>query len=91
MLPIAQFRQEIVSTIEHSQVLVLSGETGWYALYSREFLYPLNEYLSSVASPHNCLHLYWKISYLRGSIAKSTVLNLVVYLLFLWRNEFPVN
>lgn len=28
-LPIAPFRNEIVQTLETSQVLVLSGETGW--------------------------------------------------------------
>jgi hypothetical protein len=28
-LPIAQYRSEIVSALETSQVLVLSGETGW--------------------------------------------------------------
>ena len=28
-LPIAQYRNEIIQTLETSQVLVLSGETGW--------------------------------------------------------------
>jgi ATP-dependent RNA helicase DHX29 len=28
-LPIAQYRTEIVEALEMSQVLVLSGETGW--------------------------------------------------------------
>jgi ATP-dependent RNA helicase DHX29 len=29
LLPIAQYRAEIVQQLEQSQVLVLSGETGW--------------------------------------------------------------
>lgn len=28
-LPIAQYREQIVEILEHHQVLVLSGETGW--------------------------------------------------------------
>lgn len=28
-LPIAQYRSEIIKMLEHSQVMVLSGETGW--------------------------------------------------------------
>jgi hypothetical protein len=31
-LPIARFRDKIVQTLETSQVLVLSGETGWSVL-----------------------------------------------------------
>jgi HrpA-like RNA helicase len=31
-LPIAPFRHEIVEKLETSQVLVLSGETGWLVL-----------------------------------------------------------
>lgn len=30
-MPISSYRKEITSTLESSQVLVLSGETGWYA------------------------------------------------------------
>lgn len=30
LLPIAQYRDAIISTLEQSQILVLSGETGWY-------------------------------------------------------------
>lgn len=29
-LPISAYRDEIVSTIENHQVVVLCGETGWY-------------------------------------------------------------
>ena len=29
-LPIAQYRTKILDVLERSQVLVLSGETGWY-------------------------------------------------------------
>jgi ATP-dependent RNA helicase DHX29 len=29
-LPIAEYREEIIQILENSQVLVLSGETGWY-------------------------------------------------------------
>ena len=29
-LPIARYRNEILDVLERSQVLVLSGETGWY-------------------------------------------------------------
>lgn len=28
-LPIAQYRDEIISSLAQSQILVLSGETGW--------------------------------------------------------------
>lgn len=28
-LPIAAYRNEIINTLETSQILVLSGETGW--------------------------------------------------------------
>jgi ATP-dependent RNA helicase DHX29 len=28
-LPIAHYRDEIISTLDNSQILVLSGETGW--------------------------------------------------------------
>lgn len=28
-LPIARYRTHIIEILEHSQVLVLSGETGW--------------------------------------------------------------
>jgi len=30
MLPIAHYREEIIEQLERSQVLVLSGETGWW-------------------------------------------------------------
>lgn len=36
MLPIAAYRQSIIEMLEMSQVIVLSGETGWYALRSNE-------------------------------------------------------
>lgn len=29
-LPIAAFREEIVRTVRDNQVMILSGETGWY-------------------------------------------------------------
>jgi HrpA-like RNA helicase len=29
MLPIAAYREKITSSLETSQILVLSGETGW--------------------------------------------------------------
>jgi len=28
-LPIAQYREQILEALDHHQVLVLSGETGW--------------------------------------------------------------
>ncbi len=30
-LPMWQFRQEVVDIVEKSQVVIICGETGWYA------------------------------------------------------------
>ena len=35
-LPIASYRDQIVQTLETSQVLVLSGETGWLVLSEKK-------------------------------------------------------
>jgi hypothetical protein len=39
-LPIAQYRNEIMQTLETAQVLVLSGETGWLVLLNSGIFLP---------------------------------------------------
>jgi len=39
-LPIAQYRNEIMQQLETSQVLVLSGETGWFVRLNSVIFFP---------------------------------------------------
>ena len=39
-LPIAQYREEIIQTLDTSQVLVLSGETGWLVCLNNGVSFP---------------------------------------------------
>jgi len=39
-LPIAQYRNEILQILERSQVLVLSGETGWSVCLNNDVFLP---------------------------------------------------
>lgn len=58
LLPIAQYRDEIIQTLENSQVLVLSGETGWYdyAAHVMPFIRVLIYFIQRQVNPGACLH-----------------------------------
>ena len=87
-LPIARYREEIVQILEDSQILVLSGETGWYALFF--VLYGMSD-KSSVGSLLKFHRFCSKISFPRESIVKLSALSRVVFLLYLLLSECPKN
>lgn len=68
MLPIAAYRDTIIEMLEMSQVIVLSGETGWCVI--RYFSSRLILISRVVESPLSCPVSYWKINCQEGSTVK---------------------
>jgi hypothetical protein len=75
-LPISQYRDQIVDCLETSQVLVLSGETGWSA-WSHQRRPSLMIYIySTVGNLRKFQHSYLRTCSLVARPAKSIVPNL---------------
>ena len=73
-LPIAQYRQHIIESLEQSQVLVLSGETGWCALHANTERRDVNNMVIA-ESPPNYRPSYWRIIFPEVNMRRSSVPN----------------
>ena len=79
-LPIAAFREQIVSSLESSQILVLSGETGWYVFVQRAANFEVESQRSSHRSS-------WKINSAKATLARFMSPSHVVSVPSPWLNE----